>query len=47
MSHNVDKVLTILRNLVSRYPHVGLTAILPLLISSYKSHVPTRVAVST
>ena len=47
MSHNVDKVLTILRNLVSRYSNVGLTAMYPLSISSYKSHFPTRMAVST
>lgn len=47
MSRHVESESTTLPNCFSRYPHVGLTAMYPLSISSYKSHFPTRVAVST
>lgn len=47
MSRHVESESTTLPNRLRCYSNVGLTAMYPLLISSYKSHFPTRVAVST
>lgn len=47
MLRHVESASATLKNRFSRYSHVGLTAMYPLSISSYKSHFPTRVAVST
>lgn len=47
MSRHVEIESTTFPNCLRCYSNVGLTAMYPLSISSYKSHFPTRVAVST